>query len=79
MTRWLIGVCLLAGCTAHKPCPGDCNGDGTVSQEEIRTVAAIALGRGDMSYCPKAKWINPGRVSPDDLAAAIDAQRDGCP
>lgn len=77
--RWLVLCLLVGGCAAHRPCPGDCNGDGRVTDDEVQIVAAVALGRADQSYCPKNKWLHDGRIGPDDLAAAIDAKNNGCP
>jgi parallel beta-helix repeat protein len=51
--------------------PGDCNGDGRVTIDELIRAVAIALGTADVSSCPALDWNGDGRVSIDEVVRAV--------
>jgi len=60
-------------------CPGDCDGDGTVTIAELIRAVNIALGSLPLSACPAADVGGDGQVSISDLISAVNASLDGCP
>ncbi len=60
-------------------CPGDCDGDGTVTIAELIRAVNIALGSLPLSACPAADVAGDGQVSISDLISAVNASLDGCP
>jgi hypothetical protein len=60
-------------------CVGDCDGNGTVSIDELLTAVAIALGDLPRDRCIAADRDGNGTVTVDELVAAIAAALDGCP
>jgi hypothetical protein len=60
-------------------CPGDCNGDGQVSVDEIVTGVGIALGNAPLSVCPAFDLNHDGSVSVDEIIAAVNAALNRCP
>jgi hypothetical protein len=63
---------------AHAPCAGDCDGDGTVSVNELLTLVNLALGSAELSACPAGDVNADGQVTISDLLAAVDAALMGC-
>ncbi len=61
------------------PCPGDCNGDGTVTVDELITGVGIALGNLPLTACPAFDQDNDGEVSVNELVDAVNAALNGCP
>jgi len=59
-------------------CPGDCDGDGTVTVDELVTAVNIALGARGLDACPPADASRDGSVSIDDLVRAVNAALNGC-
>ena len=64
---------------AAQVCPGDCNGSGTVSIDELILAVDIALDIEGNERCPAADRDGSGTVSVDELIAAVDVALDGCP
>ncbi|MFN8642606.1 MAG: hypothetical protein U0802_13500 [Candidatus Binatia bacterium] len=60
-------------------CPGDCDGSGRVGVAEVVRAVTIALGTQPVSTCPAADRNGDGRVTIDDLVAAVGSVLDGCP
>jgi len=60
-------------------CVGDCNGDGTVTINEIITGVNIALDVSPMSACPPFDKNDDGTVTIDELLAAVNAAVGSCP
>ena len=60
-------------------CPGDCDGGGTVTINELIRAVAIALGQQPLESCPAADTNRDGRVSINELIAAVQASLNGCP
>jgi len=59
-------------------CPGDCNGDGTVTVAELVVGVAIALDERSVDVCPPADGDHDGVVEIAELVRAIGAILDGC-
>src|SRR6185369_13297640 len=64
---------------AAQVCPGDCDGSGTVSIDELILAVDIALDIEGTERCPAADRDGSGTVSVDELIAAVDVALDGCP
>lgn len=65
--------------TPEPPCPGDCDGDGQVTVDEIVTAVNIALGTAPLTQCPAADDNGDGNVTVDELVRAVSAALNGCP
>jgi len=61
------------------PCTGDCNGDGTVTIDEMVLGVAIALGNDNLSSCPAVDANGDGVVTVDEIVAAVTNALNGCP
>jgi len=59
-------------------CHGDCNGDGTVTVDELLKGVNIALGTADLSGCEIFDSNPDGEVTVDELVRAINAALQGC-
>ncbi|MDX2167970.1 MAG: hypothetical protein SF182_12925 [Deltaproteobacteria bacterium] len=79
----LVLFCLLALPTgvarAQDSCPGDCDGDGVVTVNEIITLVNIALGDESIDVCPNADVNGDGTVPIGEIIAAVQAALNGCP
>ena len=76
------GPCLFLTTALQAPnqiCSGDCNGDGSVTVNELITGVDIALGNTAMGACPSLDRGNDGEVTIDDLLSAVDRALGGCP
>lgn len=60
------------------PCPGDCNGDKTVSIVELIRVVRIALNEETIAGCLRVDTNADARVSVDELVRAVDSALTGC-
>ncbi|HSP97883.1 MAG TPA: hypothetical protein VL049_11645 [Candidatus Dormibacteraeota bacterium] len=81
MTRALLAAALVAILALPAPalaCPGDCNGDGAVSIDELVRGVGIALGSTGLGSCPAFDSGADGTVSIDELIAAVNAALGGC-
>src|SRR5512143_3842720 len=82
MSRFAAVVVLSILCAAARPaaaCPGDCDGGGAVSIDELIQGVAMALGNAELSRCPAFDANASGDVSIDELIAAVAAALEGCP
>ncbi|HVM96809.1 MAG TPA: trypsin-like serine protease [Candidatus Acidoferrales bacterium] len=59
-------------------CPGDCNGDGTVTVDEVLEGVRILLGDADMSVCPVLDSNGDGVITVDELLASVSSLLNGC-
>lgn len=67
-----------AGTIAGVACPGDCNGDGSVSVDELVRAVGIALGNVDPGSCQGLDTSGDGRVDVSELVAAVGRALNGC-
>ena len=63
---------------AAQACAGDCDGNGSVSINELITGVTIALGQATVSACPVFDADGDGTVSISELVAAVNGALDGC-
>jgi bacillolysin len=59
-------------------CPGDCNGNGTVTIDELIRGVSIALGAIGADACTAFDADGNGQVSIAELVAGVNAALDGC-
>lgn len=76
----LAAACLLAVVPqpARATCPGDCDGDATVTVDEILRGVNIALGSLPLGDCPVYDVDASGGVEVNELVAAVNAALAGC-
>jgi hypothetical protein len=81
MARIALAAALLvlAGQSALASCPGDCDGNGSVSVDELVITVTIALGVREVGSCTAADVGGDGKVSVPDLIRAVRSSLDGCP
>jgi hypothetical protein len=60
-------------------CPGDCDGNGAVTINELILAVNIALGNAAPETCPAANTNGDQSVSVNELIAAVNASLNGCP
>ena len=59
-------------------CVGDCDGDGTVTVDEIVRMISIALGTGQISSCEGGDSNGDRGITVDEIVAAVGNALDGC-
>src|SRR3990170_2917483 len=67
------------GFAAEEVCPGDCNGDWSVSIDELIRGVNMALGRTDSDDCPAFDASGDHRAAVDELLAGVRSTLAGCP
>ena len=60
------------------PCPGDCNGDATVSVDELVIAVDIALGATPLAQCTALDTNGDSAVTVDEVLAATNRALNGC-
>jgi hypothetical protein len=60
-------------------CVGDCNGDGSVTVDEIVTMVNIALGMANVSTCTAGDSDGSGSITVDEIITATNNALNGCP
>ena len=65
--------------TPGGPCAGDCNGDGTVSVNELVLGVSVALGTSGTDVCLAMDGNTDGQVAISELITAVASLLDGCP
>jgi hypothetical protein len=66
-------------CGTVPTCPGDCNGDGQVTVNELIVGVNISLGSAPISECPAFDTSGDGTVTVSELIQAVNAALAGCP
>jgi len=61
-----------------QPCPGDCNGDGSVTIGDLITGVNIALDRAPVGNCSSLDTNSDGKVTVSELIAAVHRALEGC-
>jgi hypothetical protein len=64
---------------ANAPCPGDCDGSGGVTIDEIIRGIDLALGNLPVSSCQTMDTSHDGKVTIDELLRAVNSALVGCP
>lgn len=72
-------VCLAAGPLPAQSCPGDCNGNGTVSIDELVLGVRISLGDAPLAQCPAFDATPDGELRIDELIRGVGSAANGCP
>ena len=67
-----------SGIPAAMACVGDCNGDETVTVDELMTGVNVALGSGGVNSCPFFDGNFDGAVTVDEVIVGITADLLGC-
>lgn len=70
---------LVGGGSPAWACPGDCNGDGRVSINELIQGVNIALRIAPLAQCPSFDVNASGAVEINELVRAVNAALGGCP
>jgi len=68
-----------AGAQPTLPCAGDCDGQGSVTVEELVTAVNIALGNLQVYRCPLSDVDSNNTVLVDELISAVNNALYGCP
>jgi hypothetical protein len=59
-------------------CAGDCNGDWSVTLDELVQAINMALGRAETGICPLLDGNRDGTVAIDEVVKAVGSALDGC-
>lgn len=70
---------VVSAATGAAPCPGDCNGDDSVTIDELIRGVNIALGNAPLEQCAVFDVNADGAVTIDELIRAVNAALNGCP
>lgn len=73
-----VGIAGADACAAAAVCSGDCNGDGTVTIDEVLRQVGILLGDVLVANCPAADADGSGTVTVDELVTAVNNALGGC-
>jgi hypothetical protein len=68
----------LFGGRALAACVGDCNGDGSVTVDEILTMVNIALGNSQISDCLPGDANGDSQITIDEILTAVNNALAGC-
>jgi hypothetical protein len=60
------------------PCSADCNGDHSVTVDELLSMVNIALGNADVSTCPAGDANHGGQITVDEILTAVNNALNGC-
>jgi hypothetical protein len=63
---------------AEQSCAGDCNGDRSVTIDELVLQARIALGEADISACSAGDANNDRQVTIDEIVRSVNLALLGC-
>jgi len=74
----ILALLLAGGCgddsvCSMTVCPGDCNGDGVISEEEVDTAVAIMGGELSLDECQAADVDGDGEVFGNEISAIVEA------
>ena len=74
---WLIAFAP-ARLLAEAPCTGDCNGDGSVTVNEIVALVRILLNKVPVSTCGSGDANADGQVTVNEIVLAVNSLLGGC-
>ena len=75
----LVGVLLHAASARGVGCTGDCDGNGSVTVDELLKGVNIALDNVPLTDCPSFDRNGDGAVTVDELLEAVNAALNSCP
>jgi predicted acyl esterase len=64
---------------ARAACVGDCDGNGTVTVDELVLMVNIALGTASVDRCPAGDANGDDAVTVDEVISGVRSLEDGCP
>lgn len=64
---------------APVPCVGNCNGDSSVTVDELLTMVNIALGNASVSTCSAGDSNHDDHITVDEILTAVNNALNGCP
>lgn len=70
------GVCF--GINGPVGCPGDCDGSGDVTVDELITMVNIALGAVPVTACEAGDLDSSGTITVDEVVVTVNAALAGC-
>jgi plastocyanin len=73
----LATVLCAAGATAQT-CPGDCDGSGDVTINELIVMVNVALGSAPVADCPTGDSDGNGEIAINEIIAAVNTALNGC-
>jgi len=73
----LLSAMPLAVGAAQTPCPGDCNGDGVVTVDEVLTTVDLLLN-GGLDACRAADALEINMIVVVDVVCALRNTLNGC-
>ncbi|HXQ23876.1 MAG TPA: hypothetical protein VN812_19505 [Candidatus Acidoferrales bacterium] len=59
-------------------CVGDCNGNGSVTIDELLTLVNIALDAAPLPSCVAGNANHDGQITIDEILAAVNNALNGC-
>ena len=74
----VLTVLLCAAVATAQSCPGDCDGSGDVTINELIVMVNIALGSAPVSDCPAGDSDGNGEIAISEIIAAVNAALNGC-
>lgn len=75
----LVALMVAIAQSSAAECPGDCNGNGAVTVDELVAGVRIALGTVTIDVCDPIDTSGEGAVTVDELVAAVGHALSGCP
>src|SRR6185436_4160194 len=74
-----LAAALTVGRVEAQQCLGDCNGDGSVTVDEIIIMVNIALGTAQIGDCTAGDGDTSGTITVDEIVTATNNALSGCP
>ena len=59
-------------------CPGDCDGGGAVTVEELIAMVSVAIGTSPISACAAGDSNRDGQITIDEIVVAVNKDLNGC-
>jgi hypothetical protein len=78
LTLGLAPRAVRATCTPTVPCVGDCDGNGTVTVDEVLKMVNIALGNTAVATCTAGDGNCDNAITVDEILTAVNAALSGC-
>jgi hypothetical protein len=74
----LLAMMTAPRAVAQRGCPGDCDGRGVVTIDELVRMVKIALGRAPADTCEAGDLNGDGHITVDEILAGVNAALGGC-
>lgn len=76
---FFLGFGIVASANAALACIGDCNGDRSVTIDELVTMVNIALGTTPLTVCSAGDANSDSEITIDEIIGAVNNALNGCP